>query len=939
MIKKQTQTFVEAVDSNKGMNTRKAQLFLWTDYLGRINAIVSRMMNIVSITRSNMGKQLVIAAMLSVAIVTCVVEQSVENRVVAGMYEKSLHAAKADAREISTFLELTHQRVQQSIRLMQDDLNLGSSVFSSKRASRMALLEGLKTRVEVVRAVKSRVGARQWLRESGALIAEDIRRTKPTVVSIPQWDDQHLFWGVSYFSPANAVGDAVLVTLDISGWLAELDARGSAYEDGGISIYSPDGMCYGSSNPRLGFVGEVNASNAPLFAWAGVDEGVQEADLLASGELPHSHVYRRVPGPNLFVVVDLLSPGVGVVEQQLWAVRIIFVLVGVALLLLFWWQFRNTLEIKVIHKVAQAAETSYQEQISEKSKQIEETNKELRILAVTFHSKLGVLITDKNAKIVRANLAFQEMTGYEEAELIGRNPNILSSGEHDTHFYAKMWKSVLENNFWSGVIVDRRKDGSLLTKETTITAVRGAEGAIDHYVSISEDLTELKKKENEIERLAFFDPLTNLPNRRLFLDRLTVAVSTSKRRKTISALVYVDLDNFKLINDSLGHVVGDDLLATVATRLQAISRAEDTVCRFGGDEFVVLLQGVGDSDAAALTHATEKAEEIKHALARPYLLGGSHYVCTASIGVSLVDAQELPTVSIGHADLAMYQAKRHGKNQVEVFESAMEERQQSRIAIERKLRHAIDNKEFSLYLQPQVDTDGRMVSAEALIRWKEKDGGLISPADFIPVAEETGLILDIGTWVLQEACRILGELTATEGVPADFRLSVNISAMQFAKSNFVDLVRETVAQHAVPAHRLVLELTESIAVSGITDVARKMRMLREEVGVVLSLDDFGTGYSSLSYLQKLPFDEIKIDRSFVQGIEHNPVQSRLLNSIITLSADLGMAAIVEGVETDAQAHVLRSLGCGVFQGYLFSRPLPLDAFVKQVFRPSADSLT
>ena len=815
------------------MLLKKVRRIPWWEYLRHLSANSERLLKTASFARLHLRRQASFFAVLLFAFLVCGVEQVVESRLVAGMYEKSLQAATADVREIATFLEHSHVRVLQSIRWMQEDLGVGRGEFVRKQASRMELLGGLHARVEVVRRLKSPAQGDLWQRETGEQLPDEYFQGQKTFVNVPGWDMKGAGWSVTYFNPGNAGAHAVLVTIDISDWLSALNARGSAYEEGGLSIFSADGVCYGTSNPRLGTVGGRNTDNPPFIPRGDDDaQGVQEAKRLVGGELPHSHVYKWVPGTNVFVVADLLAPGLGAVEQQIWAVRVIFVLAGLAVLLLLWWQFQNTLEIRVIHKVAQAAQTEYQAQITEKSLQIEKTNKELRLMAVPFHSKLGVLIADKEARIVRVNAAFQEMSGYAEVELIGKNPNIFSSGEHDREFFADMWRAILENNFWTGVILDRRKDGSLITKETTITAVRGADGAIEHYVSISEDLTEIKKKESEIERLAFFDPLTNLPNRRLFLDRLTVAIGSSKRRNTVSALVYIDLDNFKLINDSLGHVAGDELLFTVATRLQAIMRAQDTVCRFGGDEFVVLLQDVGDSAPAALSNATAKADEIRDALARPYVLGGANYVCTASIGVSLVDVEEPPSASIGHADLAMYEAKRRGKNHVEAFEKSMEERLQSRIAIERKLRQAIDHQQFCLYLQPQVDAAGHLVSAEALIRWLEPDGTLVSPAEFIPIAEETGLILDIGTWVLQEACRILGALVGTAGVPPDFRLSVNISALQFAMPDFVDLVRDTVARYAVPAHCLVLELTESIAVSGVADVARKMRLLREEVGVI-----------------------------------------------------------------------------------------------------------
>ncbi len=550
-----------------------------------------------------------------------------------------------------------------------------------------------------------------------------------------------------------------------------------------------------------------------------------------------------------------------------------------------------------------------------------------RIAAIAFETHEGIMITDANANIIRVNHAFEEITGYLSEEVLGKNPKILSSGRHGKAFYKQMWSDLLHQGRWNGEIMDRRKNGDVYPKFLSISAVRNNAGQTTEYVAIFNDITLRKKAEEEIRNLAFYDALTNLPNRRLLLDRLGAALFSAVRSHEYSALLFLDLDRFKALNDTLGHNYGDLLLIEVAQRLQACVREADTVARLGGDEFVVLIEKV-DAEAA---HASQKvaliAEKIRSALANPYLLRQVEYHCSPSIGVTLFCGDDHSANEVlKHADMAMYQAKESGRNAVRFFDPAMQLAVETRAALEADLRRALPEQQFHLYYQIQVDDQQQALGAEALIRWLHPVRGMVSPAEFIPIAEENSLILEVGDWVIETACQQL-EIWAKNPASANLVLAVNVSAKQFRQVDFVDKVARLMQTYHVDPTRLKLELTESVVLNDVSGVISKMHALRA-LKVHLSLDDFGTGYSSLAYLKQLPLDQIKIDQSFVRDIVSDPNDAVLVKTIIDMAKNFGLDVIAEGVETQEQLAFLKRNGCLAYQGYLFSKPVPLESFLK-----------
>ncbi|OIQ86749.1 cyclic di-GMP phosphodiesterase Gmr [mine drainage metagenome] len=549
----------------------------------------------------------------------------------------------------------------------------------------------------------------------------------------------------------------------------------------------------------------------------------------------------------------------------------------------------------------------------------------LQIAAATFETHEGIMITDADANIIRVNQAFQNISGYNAQEVIGKNPRILSSGRHDAAFYAGMWRHLLNEGSWTGEIWDQRKNGQVYLKWMTITAVRNKQGKTTQYVAIFSDITEWKRAEEEIRSLAFYDSLTKLPNRRLLLDRLQLALSVSVRSHHYGAVLFLDLDKFKTINDTLGHDYGDLLLIEVAERIKLCVREADTVARLGGDEFVVVLEEISTSAEDASQKVALIADKIRAALIAPFLIKGREQHSSTSIGVCLYyENRESADDLLKQADMAMYQAKDSGRNAVRFFDPLMQQAVETRTSLEVDLRRAVPNHQLRLYYQIQMDNDQRPVGAEALVRWICPLRGLVSPMQFIPIAEESALILDIGHWVLETACRQLeewGRNAHTRGLI----LAINISAQQFRMPDFVERVAAVVRSHHFPPSRLKLELTESVVLNDVAGVIEKMRLLGA-LGIKLSLDDFGTGYSSLSYLKRLPLDQIKIDQSFVRDITTDANDAVMVQAIIHMAMNFGLEVIAEGVETDAQLAFLRQHGCMAYQGYLFGKPLPIEEF-------------
>lgn len=549
----------------------------------------------------------------------------------------------------------------------------------------------------------------------------------------------------------------------------------------------------------------------------------------------------------------------------------------------------------------------------------------MRISSIAFETQEAILVADVNATIISVNKSFERLTGYSAAEAIGKNPNILKSGRHDAEFYRSMWYSLRENGFWSGEMWDKRKDGTLYPKWLTITTVRNEAGDATHYVAIFMDLSERKRAEEEIQRLAFFDTLTQLPNRRLLMDRLDQALAISQRSGSHGALMFMDLDNFKMLNDTQGHDIGDLLLIDVAARLKPCVRESDTVARLGGDEFVVILQELGDSAIHAANQAETVAEKIVSALNEPYLLNNYEHHSSVSVGVCLFHGKKVKREELlKRADTAMYQAKKNGRNMVRFFESAMQSAVEARAVLEGQLRHALVRQELQLYYQMQVDDEHRITGAEVLLRWFSAELGFVSPAQFIPIAEENGLILPIGAWVLEMACQQLHVWSQHAGT-RQLELAVNVSARQFHQSDFVEQVEAGLRNFDFEPSKLKLELTESLVQGDINDTIVKMNMLKK-LGVKFSMDDFGTGYSSLSSLKMLPLDQLKIDQSFVQDIVTDKNDEVIVRTIIDMTRNFGLNVIAEGVETCAQLEILQRNGCANFQGYYFGKPVPLKDF-------------
>jgi diguanylate cyclase (GGDEF)-like protein/PAS domain S-box-containing protein len=550
-------------------------------------------------------------------------------------------------------------------------------------------------------------------------------------------------------------------------------------------------------------------------------------------------------------------------------------------------------------------------------------DQELRIAATAFETQEGILITDANEIIVRVNRAFTQITGYSPEEAIGNKPSMLKSGRHDPDFYRAMHAALQRDDHWEGEIWDRHKDGHIYPKWLAIAAVKDALGRITHYVGNSTDISERKASEDKIKSLAFYDTLTELANRRLLTERLEHAVAMQARTGYCGALLFLDLDNFKLLNDSQGHGVGDELLIEVARRLKACVRETDTVARLGGDEFIVLLEELGPAYDASVMQTKVIAEKIVAALAEPYILSTVVHNCSSSIGIVLFnDSSITANAVLAQADTAMYAAKKSGKNAYRFFDPSMQQELERRVKFESELRRAIDDKQLELFYQPQVNDKKQIIGVEALIRWHHPELGLIPPDQFIPIAEETDLILIIDRWVLEAAC---AQIMAWRDQASTRKISVavNISAKQFYQPDFVDGVRKIVAQYLIEPSQLKLELTESIVLKKMDAAIEKMLELKA-MGIVLAMDDFGTGYSSLSYLKNLPFDQIKIDKSFVDDIRDNKNDAYIIHSVITLGRLMEIVVVAEGVEYAEQDELLKSLGCTVFQGYLFGKPVPVE---------------
>jgi len=558
-----------------------------------------------------------------------------------------------------------------------------------------------------------------------------------------------------------------------------------------------------------------------------------------------------------------------------------------------------------------------------------------RIAATAFESQQGMMIIDTKGAVLQVNKAFTEITGYTSGEVIGTDCRQLSSGRQDPAFYAAMRKCVHSTGSWQGEILNQRKNGEVYPEWLSLSAVKDAKGAITHYVSASSDRSAYKASEQRLEYLAFYDALSQLPNRALLLDRLRYALASAARHGHQGALLLIDLDNFKIINDTLGHEQGDLLIQQVAKRLSSCVRESDTLARVGGDEFIVLLVDLSQDDQTVANRAKIIGDKILTMLREPYALSGTMHHSSASIGITLFDGrhQEKMEEPLKQVELAMYQAKSAGRDTLRFFDPHMQAVVSNRADLESRLREALAQNNFMLHYQAQVDDQGQITGSEALVRWLDPKRGMISPGEFIPLAEETGLILPLGKWILDTACTELSRW-ADEPTMAHLTLSVNVSARQFHQKDFVEQVLNALKRTGANAHRLKLELTESMLVHDIEGVIAKMGLLKSN-GVSFSLDDFGTGYSSLVYLKRLPLDQLKIDQGFVCDILLDANDAAIAKMVIALADSMGLRVIAEGVETLEQREFLADMGCPSYQGYLFSRPLPLQDFEALVKRGNA----
>lgn len=550
---------------------------------------------------------------------------------------------------------------------------------------------------------------------------------------------------------------------------------------------------------------------------------------------------------------------------------------------------------------------------------------ELRIAAIAFESQEGMIVTDPKGVFVRVNRAFTDLTGYSPAEAIGQTAALLNSGRQDADFYRRMWKSLRDTGYWQGEIWNRRKDGTIYAEWQTISAVKTPDGETSHYVVTFSEITKNLEAAAVIHRLAYFDALTHLPNRSLLHDRIALALAGSSRSRHYGALLFLDLDNFKSLNDTLGHDVGDQLLRETALRIQAKVRACDTVARLGGDEFVVMLNNLSTVEEEAAVQADRVGRKICEAIAKPFDFGGNEFHCTASLGITLFRAhEESAETLLKHADLAMYKAKHTGRNTLRFFDPAMQTALDQRSALEAELRQAVERGQLRLYYQAQVDEARQVVGAEALLRWEHPERGVLLPADFVPLAEETGLIAPIGRWVLETAC---AQIKAWSAAPATRALwiAVNVSPRQFRQPEFIAQTKAALERTgADPAH-LKIELSESLLIADAATSIARMEALKT-LGIGLSIDDFGTGDSSLAALRRLPLEQLKVARSFVHDVATDPGDAAIVQAIINMGRILGLTVIAEGVETEAQLSKLSGFGCVSYQGYLFARPMPLAEF-------------
>lgn len=557
-------------------------------------------------------------------------------------------------------------------------------------------------------------------------------------------------------------------------------------------------------------------------------------------------------------------------------------------------------------------------------KELEINQEKLQLSASVYvNSQNGVMITDKNGNIEEVNQAFCEITGYTKNDILGKNASVLSSGKHDKEFYSKMWSDINTYGAYKCEIYNAKKNGEVFPCILGISTLRDDKGNIKYLIGIFTDITQQKRYENELKFLVYHDPLTKLPNREFLMQRLEQVVAQSIRKNLRFALLTLDLDHFKDINDSYGHTVGDEILLDVSKKLRSRLRQEDSVFRLGGDEFAVLLEHVENSDDISVV-----ARDLIKLIGTSYKTkSGIELRINLSIGIAVYPVHGLSAKQIfQNSDASLYLAKEKGRGVFAYYSDELTLAAIKRVEIETKLRNALLKNQLLLHYQPQYNTkSGNIIGAEALVRWVGDDGKMIPPIEFIPIAEQTGLISIIGEWVINEACKQTKHWIDYGMIGESFTMAINISVKQFHNQNINNIIKTILAFHSLEARYIELEITESALVDKENETIELLETFRQQ-GIKIALDDFGTGYSSLSYLKKFPIDMLKIDRSFIKDIPHEKSDMQIANTIISLGHNLGFRVLAEGVETNEQLEFLSSLGCDAFQGYLKSKPLPASEF-------------
>lgn len=730
-----------------------------------------------------------------------------------------------------------------------------------------------------------------------------------------------------------------------------------------VKIYNMEGMTVFSTETRQ--IGEDKRRNAGFLAaskgkvaselthrntFSAFDGDIEKRDLLSS-YIPFKHAGSSTI-EGVFELYTDVTPFLAELKRtQLRAVLSVAGILSLLYALLYGVVRRAKIIIKnqeaELNKALARSEEDnllLDQRVNERTRELREVNsalqsemaereraeERLRLSAKVFENTVeGVIITDTENRILAVNSAFTRVTGYSEEEVRGRTPNLLKSGRHDKEFYDEMWQDLASTGQWIGEIWNKRKNGEIYPERLTIAAVKGNNGAVRHFVGVFSDITDIKQSQERLDFLAHHDPLTKLPNRLLFNHRLVHGIGLARRNGSQLAVMFIDLDHFKNVNDTLGHDLGDELLKKVASTLSGHLRASDTLARIGGDEFLLLLD-----DVEAPRYAGTIAEKVLTLLSETIMVSGYELFISASIGISFYpDDGEDVTSLVKNADTAMYFAKTQGRNAYHFYAPAMSDYARERMHLESLLRRSVDRGELLLHYQLKLDlASGQPVGAEALVRWNSPELGLVSPVRFIPVAEDIGFIGVLGEWVLRTACRQMIEWDA-QGLHLP-SIAVNLSVRQLERGDISEVVSRVLGETGLPASRLELEVTESAIMKSDQALVHldKLRAL----GVELSVDDFGTGYSSLSYLRRLPVQKLKIDRSFIINVSCEPSREAIVRAIIALAKALGMCAVAEGIETEEEAEFLRNEGCHQGQGFLFSKPLPPDEFLARYLESKND---